>query len=146
MARLCDGADYVLPNLTEAAFLTNSEVKLSGYTQEEIESLIAKLHRLGAKNVILTGVSFDSDKLGSAISDGSKIEYDFNQRLTRMSHGTGDVFASVFAGAVMRGKTALEAAALAADIVCEAINATSDDHWYGVSFEKVMPNLVNAIG
>lgn len=146
MARLCDGADYVLPNLTEAAFLTNSEVKLSGYTQEEIESLIAKLHRLGAKNVILTGVSFDSDKLGSAISDGSKIEYDFNQRLNRMSHGTGDVFASVFAGAVMRGKTALEAAALAADIVCEAINATSDDHWYGVSFEKVMPSLVNAIG
>jgi hypothetical protein len=46
----------------------------------------------------------------------------------------------------MRGKSALEAAALAADIVCEAINATSDDHWYGVSFEKVMPSLVNAIG
>jgi pyridoxine kinase len=62
-----------------------------------------------------------------------------------MSHGTGDVFASVFAGAVMRGKSALEAAALAADIVCEAINATSDDHWYGVSFERAIPYLVERI-
>ena len=145
MARLCAGADYVLPNLTEAAFLTGSEVKLSGYTRSEIETLIAKLHALGAKNVILTGVSFDSGELGSAVSDGTKIEYDFNPRLERMSHGTGDVFASVFAGAVMRGKTPLESAALAADVVCESIRATDDDHWYGVSFEKAIPFLVRAL-
>lgn len=145
MARLCAGADYVLPNLTEAAFLTGSEVKLSGYTRSEIETLIAKLHALGAKNVILTGVSFDPGELGSAVSDGTKIEYDFNPRLERMSHGTGDVFASVFAGAVVRGKTALEAASLAADIVCEAISVTADDHWYGVSFEKAIPALIKAL-
>ena len=144
MARLCNGADYLLPNLTEAAFLTGSEVKLSGYSSAEIEALIAKLHALGAKNVILTGVSYSENELGSAISDGTKIEYDFNPRLNRMSHGTGDVFASVFAGAIMRGKSAFDAAALAADIVCEAIKATEDNHWYGVSFEKAIPKLVNA--
>lgn len=145
MARLCDGADYLLPNLTEAAFLTDSEVKLTGYSKEEIETLIGKLHGLGAKNVVLTGVSFNEKELGSAVSDGAKVEYDFNGRLDRMSHGTGDVFASVFAGAVMRGKTALEAAALAADIVCEAIRCTAADHWYGVSFEKAIPALVGAL-
>ncbi|MBR5457955.1 MAG: bifunctional hydroxymethylpyrimidine kinase/phosphomethylpyrimidine kinase, partial [Kiritimatiellae bacterium] len=110
----------------------------------EIEELIAKLHALGAKNVILTGVSYSENELGSAISDGTKIEYDFNPRLNRMSHGTGDVFASVFAGAIMRGKSALDAASIAADIVCEAIKATEDDHWYGVSFEKVIPELVKS--
>jgi pyridoxal/pyridoxine/pyridoxamine kinase len=136
MARLCAGADFILPNLTEAAFLVGETPKLEGYTREEIEHLIAKLHGIGAKNVILTGVSFDPDLLGSAISDGGKVEYDFNPRLKKMSHGTGDVYASVFAGAVLRGKTALEAAALAADVVCEAIKATDDDHWYGVSFER----------
>lgn len=108
--------------------------------------LISKLHELGAKNVILTGVSFNDTELGSAISDGKSIVYDFNPRLTRMSHGTGDVFASVFAGAVMRGRTAAEAAALAADIVCSAIKATDDDHWYGVSFEKTIPELVSKLG
>lgn len=141
MARLCKGADYILPNLTEAAFLVGEEPKLSGSTKAEIETLIAKLHALGAKNVVLTGVSFEPNLLGTAVSDGTTVAYDFNPRLERMSHGTGDVSASVFAGALLRGKTALEAAALAADVVCAAIEATEPDHWYGVSFERAIPML-----
>ena len=145
MARLCRGADYLLPNLTEAALLTGRTPKLSGYTKDEIEDLIARLHALDVRNVILTGVSFDDAELGSAVSDGTKVEYDFNPRHPRSSHGTGDVFASVFAGAILRGKSAFEAAALAADIVCEAIEATDPDHWYGVSFEKTIPSLVRRL-
>ena len=140
MARLVKGADYVLPNLTEAAFLVGEEPKMK-LAEAEVEVLLAKLHALGAKNVVLTGVSFRPDELGSAISDGRSVVYDFNPRLARSSHGTGDVFASVFAGAVMRGKSAADAAALAADIVCAAIAATAPDHTYGVSFEKTIPAL-----
>jgi len=141
MARLCEGADYILPNLTEAAFLVGETPKLSNYTKAEIESLVAKLHGLGAKNVILTGVSFEDKLLGTAVSDGTNVQYDFNPRLPRSSHGTGDVFASVFAGAILRGKSALEASALAADVVCAAIEATDENHWYGVSFERTIPML-----
>ncbi len=145
MAQLCNGADYLLPNLTEAAFLLGEECRLENYDREYIENTVAKLHKLGAKNVILTGVSFDDELLGCAVSDGSRIEYDFNKKLSRSSHGTGDLFASVFAGALMRGKTALEAASIAADVVCLAIPATPDDHWYGVSFEKIIPDLVELL-
>jgi len=145
MARLCRGADYILPNLTEAAFLVGDAPKLVGYTRAEIEALIAKLHALGAKHVVLTGVSFESGRLGCAVSDGTKVAYDFNPRLERMSHGTGDVFAAVFAGALLRGRTPLEAAALAADVVCAAIEATEDDHWYGVSFERAIPFLATEL-
>ena len=144
MAKLCSAADYLLPNLTEAALLTGLEPKLSGYTRAEIEDLISRLHKLGAKNVILTGVSFEPSQLGTAVSDGRTVQYDFNPRLERMSHGTGDVFASVFSGALLRGRTPLEAASLAADIVCDAIAATEADHWYGVSFERVIGKLANA--
>ena len=143
MARLVKGADYVLPNLTEAALLVGEAPKMV-LTEPETVRLIGKLHELGAKNVILTGVSFDPDRLGTAISDGTSIAYDFNERLTRCAHGTGDVFASVFAGAILRGKTALEASALAADIVCEAIQKTDEGHWYGVCFERTIPTLVKA--
>ena len=146
MARLCDGADYILPNLTEAALLSGVEPRLSGYTRGELEDLISRLHALGARTVVLTGVSLDEEGLGTAVSDGSSVVYDFNPRLPRSSHGTGDVFASVFAGAVMRGRTAADAAALAADVVCAAIKATDAGHWYGVSFEKVIPDLVLALG
>ena len=145
MARLCNGADYILPNLTEAALLVGDAPKLEGYTHEEIERLIEKLHGIGAKNVILTGVSFDPGLLGTAVSDGKSVKYDFNPRLARTSHGTGDVFASVFAGAVMRGLSALDASALAADVVCASIEATDDSHWYGVAFEKAIPMLVERL-
>jgi len=149
MLRLCRGADYLLPNVTEAALLTGEDaptigVQKANQSQEMIERMIAKLHALGVRTVVMTGVSFNETDFGTAVSDGKSIEYDFNLRQLRNSHGTGDVFASVFAGAILRGKTALEAAALAGDIVCEAIAATDPAHWYGVSFEKAIPSLVSA--
>ena len=150
MARLCKGADYLLPNLTEAALLSGEDPVSFGSgafrpRREDIECLISKLHALGVRTVVLTGVSFNENELGIAVSDGKSVKYDFNPRNPRNSHGTGDVFASVFAGAVLRGKSAFEAASLAADIVCAAIEATDSDHWYGVSFEKVIPDLIAAL-
>ena len=145
MARLCRGADFILPNLTEAALLVGEKPVLEGYGESFIEELVAKLHALGAKNVVLTGVSFDKALLGSAVSDGKSVRYDFNPRFERMSHGTGDVYASVFAGAVLRGFDMFGAAALAADFVCEALRLTDPGHWYGVSFERAIPSLVSAI-
>ena len=147
MARLCRGADYLLPNLTEAALLTGEDPVRFGSgsscpRKEDVERVIARLHGLGVKTVVLTGVSFDKVELGTAVSDGRTIKYDFNPRNPRNSHGTGDVFASIFAGAVLRGKSADEAAALAADMVCASIEATDPAHWYGVSFEKIIPELV----
>lgn len=145
MKRLCNGADYILPNLTEAAFLLNEPCKLENYDQKYIESLIMRLHGLGAKNVILTGVSFDEKLLGCAISDGSSIQYDFNERILHSSHGTGDLFASVFAGALMRGKSPEKAAAIAADAVCLALKVTPEEHWYGPCFEQIIPDLIELL-
>lgn len=145
MARLCDGADYLLPNLTEAALLLGEQPVLEGYDHAFVEHLVAGLHGLGARNVVLTGVSFEPGLLGSAVSDGAGIAYDFNPRLARVSHGTGDVFASAFAGSVLRGLSPLDAAALAADVVCRAIERTDDAHWYGVAFERALPELVDRL-
>ena len=150
MLKLCRGADYLLPNLTEAALLTGEDAQTIGtmkanQPRDVIERMIAKLHAQGVRNVILTGVSFNASDVGTAVSDGTTIAYDFNPRNPRNSHGTGDVFASVFAGAILRGKSAFDSAALAADIVCEAIAATAPEHWYGVSFETVIPSLISRI-
>ena len=142
---LCENADYLLPNLTEAALLLGEKPHLKDYDQPYIEGLLRNLHSLGAKNIILTGVSFDPDKLGVAIYDGKTVFYDFNPRQPRSSPGTGDVFASSFIGAIMRGKNALEAASLAADIVCIAMQNTPPDHWYGVSFETAIPVLIKRV-
>lgn len=145
MARLVRVADYALPNLTEAALLLGEKPVLAGYDEAYVEHVVKGIHALGARNVVLTGVSFKPEELGSAVYDGREVVYDFNPRLKRQSHGTGDVFAACFAGAVMRGLSAAEAAALAADLVCAAIEATPDDHWYGVSFEAALPLVVRRL-
>ncbi|EID85885.1 Pyridoxal/pyridoxine/pyridoxamine kinase [Treponema sp. JC4] len=150
MAKLCKGADYILPNLTEASFLLGIPYAGSDYDQAYIEKISRDLAKLGAKNVVITGVSFEKDKVGASVyhADTDTFEYYFNEKIDVAFHGTGDVFSSAFAGALMRGTSAIQAAKIAADFVVEAIKKTLDDkkdHWYGVKFEKAIPSLIKAL-
>ena len=142
MAKFCSLADVILPNFTEAAYLLKEDyVPIGEYDKAYVEGLLKRLAGLGAKNVVLTGVSFEKDKLGVAVYDGKDVYYDFNDYLPVSMHGTGDVFASAFTGAVASGKTILEAAALAADFVVDSIKATESTHNYGVRFEKALHSI-----
>lgn len=147
MAELCSGADVILPNLTEASFLLGTDFRNENYDKKYIEDICTGLLKLGAKNVVLTGVSFEKDKLGVAVCDKNSVEYYFTEKLPVMMHGTGDVFASAFAGALCNGKTLLKAAEIAANFVVESIKATigDKDHWYGVKFEKAIPSLIKLL-
>ena len=64
-----------------------------------------------------------------------------------MTRGTGDCYASSFAGALMRGHSILESASIAADFVVETIRQTLPDpsHWWGVKFEKALPYLIGRL-
>lgn len=147
MVKLCKEADVILPNLTEASFLLGVDYVGDNYDKQYIEEMLKKLYALGAKNVVLTGVSFEKGKLGCACYDGKSIEYYFTDKIEVSIHGTGDVYASSFAGALCKGWSIPKAAALAADFVVESIKATmgDDSHWYGVKFEKALPYLINRL-
>lgn len=149
MAKLCGEADIILPNITEACFMTGEEIKLSGYDEAYIERLIKKLAALGSKYVVLTGVSYDETKLGAAVYDSKndKLDYYFHTKSEKSSHGTGDVYASSFVGAYMRGFSCLDAAKIACDYTYKCILETVDDkdHWYGVKFEKAIPYLIERL-
>lgn len=146
MKKLVAKADVIMPNLTEASLLLDIEYK-ENYGKSEIENIARGLHELGAKNVILTGVSFDPELLGVATFDGSTFDYYFTEKIPVSFHGTGDVFASIVAGCLLQGKSLIEASTIAADIVIESIKATVGDesHWYSVKFEKAIPSLVRKI-
>ncbi len=149
MARLCGKADIILPNITEACFMVGAEYKQSGYDESYITDLLAKLGDLGAKVVVLTGVTYSEDKLGIAIYDtaAKSVNYYFHEKLNVSSHGTGDVYASAFCGAVTQGKSIYDSAKLAADFTVDSIKKTigDDTHWYGVKFEKSLPMLVQEL-
>lgn len=61
MKELCSGADVVLPNITEASFLLGIEYRPENYGKDYIENICAGLLKLGAKNAVLTGVSFEKE-------------------------------------------------------------------------------------
>ncbi|MBO7055951.1 MAG: pyridoxamine kinase [Bacteroidales bacterium] len=149
MAKLCKKADVIVPNLTEAAFMLDEEYIETGHTKEYIERILKKLLGLGCKNALLTGVSLEEGKLGVAAIDGAtgKISYYFRDLYPGMFHGTGDVFASSFAGAMILGKTIEQAAKIAVDFTVNAIAKTINDknHWYGVKFELALPELIESI-
>ena len=150
MAGLCSKADVIVPNLTEASFLLGIPYVESGYTKEYIEDLVQKLAGLGSRKVVLKGVSFDDKKLGIASYDSQtqKITWYFHEKMPQSFHGTGDIFASVLTGALVRGMELQDACRLAADFVVEAIRATlshRDYNWYGVDFESAIPFLVGKL-
>ena len=147
MAKLVAESDVALPNITEACLLLDKKWEESGYGENYIQDLCKGIRALGAKKVILTGVSFDQSRLGVAVCDGSQVEYYFNDRLPASMHGTGDVYASAFTGALLRGKSLFDSAALAADYVVESMKKTLGDesHFYGVKFEKAIPFLVDRL-
>ena len=146
MKKLVGEGDIVLPNITEASLLTDTEYR-EEYDEEYICGLVAGIHRLGAGTVVLTGVSYDANSTGVLVSEQGKQTYYRHELLDRGCHGTGDVYASSFVGAYMHGKTVPEAARIAADYTLACIKNTLDDpdHWYGVKFEPVLGELIEAL-
>lgn len=147
MIKLCNKADVIIPNLTEASLLLGEKYVGSNYDKPYIEKMCRELYKLGAKNVIITGISFEPKKIGCVVFNGTDFDYYFTKKIDVSMHGTGDIYASVVAGSLCRGKSLIQAASLAADFVVESIKQTvgDKDHWYGVKFEKVIPYLVKRL-
>lgn len=146
MGKLCKKADVILPNLTEACLLTGCEYRET-YDEAYIADVLQKLHGMGMKCVVLTGVSYQPDETGVLISRGAEQFYYRHPKLKRSFHGTGDIYASAFVGSWVGGKTMEDAARIAADYACQCIQATLDDesHWYGTKFESVLHKLIEAL-
>ena len=147
MKRLAEDADALLPNITEAAMLTGLPYQET-YDESYVMSLVEALHKLGAKRVVLTGVSYDSSTTGIVVSDESGVRYYRHARISKSFHGTGDIYASALVGAWMNGFSLFDAAGIAADYTVRCIERTvaDDSHWYGVKFELAIPYLVKRLG
>ncbi len=159
MAKLCGKANVMVPNLTEASYLLGIPYKESGYDEDYIKDILKKLAALGAGKVVLKGVQFEQDqktmkdaagKIGIVSYDSATDSYDwyFHQKMPQSFHGTGDIFASVLTGALMRGLDLKKSYTLAADFVVESIRQTlshEDYNWYGVDFEAAFPYLLKRL-
>lgn len=147
MKSLVACADFLLPNISEAAFLTGKEYRET-YDEAYVKDLTDALHRLGAKTVVLTGVGYRPEKTGVVVSTmGEPMYYYEHRKIAQGCHGTGDVYAAAFAGAYLAGIEQNGAAKIAADFTVEAIETTQTEknHWYGVKFEPLLGALAQKV-
>ena len=152
MGTLVDGADVLMPNLTEASILTKRAYPGRDLSDAEVNDMIDALLDLGAKNVVLKGIDHNDGMIrnyvASAASGASGKQELAHSKLPFMTHGTGDAFASALCGALMAGKPLAESAHIAGEFVRHAMENTQYQPHHderGVSFELNLDELTQLV-
>ena len=142
--RLCARANVLIPNVTEACLLTGVEYKENG-DLDWCRQLVASMEPFGADTVILTGISPEADTTGYL--GVHKTDGEFQHIvpcIPKKCHGTGDLFAAVFTGGCLQGKTVDKAAEMAATFVENVMEATPAQTPFGIEFESQLSKLLKS--
>ncbi len=144
MRALCGRADVLTPNVTEACLLTGTAYSP---VQDEAQTrrLLERLLELGCRAAVLTGLRVDGDMAVAALQRDGTGTLVRTSYIPEVFHGTGDLFASTCAGALVQGAPLERAVRLAADYVALTLRRTvqaPDRRWYGVNFQETLPELM----
>ncbi|MGE7929243.1 pyridoxamine kinase [Lysinibacillus xylanilyticus] len=156
MKELVKSADIITPNITECCLLTGlSYEKLQSYQDDSdyIQALEEAGHQLQQEtgaNVIITGLNpppADANKryVGNMYVDANRSFSSIREYNGESYSGTGDLFASVIMGGMMRGQDLVESMKLAETFLAASIEATSKEQIpreAGVNFEKFLRMLL----
>lgn len=147
MKSLCDRADLITPNLTEAALLLD-EPYCASPGPDQVRRTLERLSLEGKRSVVITGVSAGEGQVGAACLDREtgRTCIAMSRREEGQYPGTGDLFASVLLGALLRGGELRSAAECAVEFVRRAVRRTLElgtPILEGVQFEGLLGALVN---
>lgn len=147
IAELCKTADIILPNITEACLLCGIEYTGEAITKEKAELILSRLFEITNAEIVLTGIDC-GEKIANAVFDGKTAEYIYNDKIPVSYHGTGDIFASVVLGAVLRGFGLNVAVDIAGKFVGACLKKTllsEKEKRNGVEFETEIPCLLKLL-
>lgn len=139
-------AFVITPNALEAERLANMRIK----GRSDIVQAATKIHKLGAKNIIIKGGHFDRNNATDFVLENSKF-YEYSaKKIPRTSHGGGCTFSAALAVNLARGKTLRESVILAKEFTAESIR-NSQKIGKGISvvltdrFDQIKQNLASSI-
>ena len=141
MKDFCQQADVIIPNLTEAALLTDTPYLEAGsYDKVTVEKLLRDLTKLGPQKVIVTGISFETDKIGLAYFDKETNETAYLMRKSYQSHfyGSGDLLTAILSAGYFYNLDLLKVCDLALDVMERVLSSTLSDGRllkYGLCYE-----------
>lgn len=156
MRELSDYADVMTPNLTELCLLAEADYdELVSYKHNEdytkriqdvCESFLQQTDK--EKSIIVTGIIREKENreyVGNLIVSMNGTSYVETPYTGKSFSGTGDLFASVVCGALVKGLSVEDAVKKAVDFLQTAIeDATAENipHNHGVHFEKYLSRLL----
>ena len=147
MRQLADQADCITPNWTEAALLLDEDYANRPTEETGIRNWLERLSLDGKRSVVLTGVSLTEGQIGAGYFDRITGTTGFAMAHQEPAHfpGTGDLFASVLLGALMRGDELPGSVRQAVDFVQRCVACTLEvgtQPLEGVQFESLLKELV----
>ncbi len=121
MKHLVKKADVITPNITEAAFLLDRTPK-SEYTEAEICEMLRSLKKICQGAVVVTGVE-TPDGVGAAYieKEGNKVSFYIHKKHEKSYPGTGDIFASVLLGRLLKKDSLDRAVKCACDFIYSVV-------------------------
>ena len=155
MSKLCQHADIITPNLTEACFLTGTPykntAKMSDSERSEyLYNICAALETEKKKKIIMTGICAGKDKLaiyGVDPSTDSRF-YHTVDRVSKNYPGTGDLFASVLLGEFIRTQNFADSATFASNFTSKVMEYSArfdTPTRNGVALELFLGDLTDRI-
>ena len=125
MRNMCSVADVIMPNVTEAQYLTGMHVGKRMLREEELLGIAQALHDMGAKSVVVTSAMVEGAAMEAGEGEGAarhvtvvsqRCRADGGACMTLLPYeeipvrlpGTGDIFSSVLIGRYLNGRTLTE--------------------------------------
>ena len=148
MARLVSLATVATPNLTELCLLTGEDyatVMAAPDCRERVEALARRLMADGCGALVVTGV-VQGDRIENCVLTNAETPAVWvgGHRVEQNFAGTGDLFASLLCGWLLRGADLVAAVEKTTDFVCMATAATATmqvNGQDGIAFEPFLGEL-----
>ncbi len=146
MKTLIQKANIITPNYTEACFLLGENYQENSCDIEQMKDWLLRLAGFGPDIVVMTGIHIAAEKMINIGYDKRKGAFweVISDYIPARYPGTGDVFASVLVGGLLKGEGLQAAMRRAADFVALAVKATfvaGTPTREGVLLESVLPCL-----
>ncbi|MBQ7371847.1 MAG: pyridoxamine kinase [Blautia sp.] len=127
MRQIVSVADVIMPNYTEACYLTETAYTEESLSKGEINRIIDRLIGLGTRSAVITSCLVEGEKQVVGY-DAEQKDYFYvpYQEIPIRFPGTGDIFSSVLVGTSMKGETLAQAARRAAYAVQTMIERNED--------------------
>ncbi len=130
--------DVIMPNFTEATFISDYLIGKRVISKDEAKSLVYKLKKQGAKNIIITSTNI-ANEMHTIVYDSNKDDIYFNkyEEIPASFPGTGDIFSSVFISEYLKNNDLNNSCIKAMNIVKKmiALNVNNVDKLKGIPLE-----------